>query len=60
MLEGVGVDRSQTATQHVPIVYSGTSINPCVDDTDVLTLVISNNISPAAAVQIDVYYALGA
>jgi hypothetical protein len=60
VLEGVGVDRSAVKTEHKAIVYSGTSVNPCIDESDVLTLKIDNNFVPSAAIQIDLYYALGA
>lgn len=60
MLEGVGVDRSASKTEHKPIIYSGTSVNPCIDETDALTLKIDNNLVVSAAIQIDLYYALGA
>lgn len=60
MLEGVGANRSALATEHAPIVYSGTSINPCIDETNTLTLVVANQAVPSAQITIDLYYALGA
>lgn len=60
MLEALCVSRSPTATQHVPVLYTGTSVHPCIDDSDTLTLLVQNNAVPGAFIQIDVYYALGA
>ncbi len=60
VLEGVGVDRSASKTEHKAIVYSSTSVNPCIDETDTLTLKIDNNIVAGAVLQIDILYALGA
>jgi len=60
VLEGVGVDRDNAATQHAVIVYAGTSLQPCIDETDTLTLQISNNAVASAYIEIVLYYALGA
>lgn len=60
VLEGVGLNRSATQTQKVPIVYPGTAINPCIDETNTLTLQIGDNLVPSAQVQVDLYYAMGA
>jgi len=60
VLEGVGRDRSAATTEHKPILYSGTSVNPCVDESDTLTLKVDNQFVAGAQVQIDLYYALGA
>lgn len=60
VLEGVGADRSATVVQHVPIVYTGTSLHPAVDEADTLTLQIANNAVHGAGVTIDLYFALGA
>ena len=60
LLEGVGVDRDNATTQHAVIVYAGTSLHPVVDETDVLTLQISNNVVASAQIEIVLYYALGA
>jgi len=59
LLEGVGVDRSNAATEHAPIVYSGTSLHPCIDETDTLTLSIDNNAVTSAYIEIVLYYAIG-
>lgn len=59
VLEGVGVDRSSLKTEHKPILYSATSVNPCIDDSDTLTLHVDNNSVPSASILIDLYYALG-
>ena len=60
VLEGLGLNRSDVLTQHAPILYSSTSVNPCIDETDALSLVIQNNFVASAAIQIDLYYATGA
>lgn len=60
VLEGVGVGRSAFKTEHKPIIYSSTSVNPCIDESDALTLKVDNNLVPGAVIQIDLYYALGA
>lgn len=59
VLEGVGANRDTLNTEEVPIVYTGTVIHPCVDETDTLTLKITGNAVNSAAVVIDVYFALG-
>ena len=60
LLEGVGTDRDNAATQQAVIVYAGTSLHPVVDETDVLTLSIDNNAVVSAQIEIALYYALGA
>lgn len=59
VLEGLGLNRSDVLTQHVPILYSGTSVNPAIDESDVATLTITGNSVASAVVQIDLYYAMG-
>ncbi len=59
LLEGVGMNRSASASQHAAVLYSSTSVNPVVDDSDTLTLVIDNHFAVSAQVVIDLYYALG-
>lgn len=59
-LEGVGANRSATATEMVPIVYSGTSLHTTVDEGDVLVLTFANNNVTGAELTVLLYYALGA
>lgn len=59
VLEGVGANRSASAKEKVPIVYSGTGLNPPVDELDTLTLTIANNSVNSAGVTVAVLYALG-
>src|SRR5262245_52940348 len=49
-LQGLGGNRSLTASQELNIVYSGTSVNPCVGEADVLRLVVQNNTVPSAQI----------
>ena len=60
VLEGVGGNRSITATQKVPVVYSGTGTHPAIAAGDALTLAITNNAVNSAVTVITLYYALGA
>jgi len=59
VLQGVGANRDTTNTEQAQIVVSGTSLRPTVDETDVLTLAITNNAVNSATVAIVLYYALG-
>lgn len=60
MLQGVGQNRSATASQDAPILYTSTSDHPVVDESDTLTLFIDNHFAPSGQMVIDLYYALGA
>lgn len=60
VLQGVGANRDTANTEAVPVVYSGTSLHPTVDETDTLTLTIANNIVNSATITIVVHYVLGA
>lgn len=60
MLEGLGGNRDLDTTEHAVLVYVGTSLHPYIDETDSLTLTISNNVVASAQVVIDLYFALGA
>lgn len=60
VLEGVGANRSDAATEKVPVVYTGSVVHPVVDGSDTLTLKISGNTTNSAAVVVELYYALGA
>lgn len=55
-LQGVGANRSASASEQVPVIYSGTAIHPPVKWGDGLTLAITNNSVNSALVTIDLYY----
>lgn len=59
VLQGVGANRDTANTESAQIVVSGTSLRPTVDETDTLTLTITNNAVNSATVVITLYYALG-
>lgn len=56
VLEGVGADRSTSATQKAPIVYSGTGVHPVVAQSDTLTLKVANNNVSSAIIKARIYY----
>lgn len=58
-LQGVGANRDTANTEAAAVVFSGTSINPVVDETDTLTLTIANNAVNSATITITLVYALG-
>lgn len=60
VLEGVGADRPEEVTVKAPIVFSGSAVHPCVDESDELTLKIANNSVASAEVVVEIYYAVGA
>lgn len=60
VLQGVGQNRDTTNTERAPIVHTGTSIHPVVDEGDVLTMAITNNAVNSAGLTVILYYALGA
>jgi hypothetical protein len=55
-LQGVGANRSATATEQAPIVYTGTSVHPPVDADETLTLNIDNNTVNSATIDITIFY----
>ncbi len=59
VLEGLGQNRSQSATQQTPILYSSTSVHPVVHESDDLTIVMDDNLVAGARVDVTLYYALG-
>lgn len=59
VLKGVGANRDTANTESAAILYSSTSVNPVVDESDTLTLAITNNSNNSATVVIVLYYALG-
>lgn len=60
VLQGVGANRSATASERANIVYSGGIDHPVVDGSDALTLKIAGNAVNSAITVIDLVYALGA
>jgi hypothetical protein len=59
VLQGVGANRDTANTESAAIVFSSTSINPVVDESDTLTLTIANNSVNSATITITLVYALG-
>lgn len=59
VLQGVGANRDTANTEAAAIVFSGTAINPVVDESDTLTLAITNNSVNSATIVITLVYALG-
>ena len=60
VLQGVGIDRDNAASEEANVVYSSTNVHPVVDECDRLTLKVSGNTSASAEVTIYLTYALGA
>lgn len=60
VLQGVGLNRSNVNSEAAAIVYSGTSIHPCVSPSDTLTLTIGGNNVANATTDITVYWIQGA
>jgi len=58
-LQGVGADRATATSEQVPVVYSGTSVNPPVSEDETLTLTFANNAVHSALIVGNVYYELG-
>lgn len=59
VLQGVGANRHTANTERAVVIYASTSIHPAVDDADVLTLKVANNLVNSAQIVIVLYYALG-
>lgn len=59
VLRGAGGNRDTANTEIAAVVFSSTSAHPMVDETDTLTLAISNNSVNSATVVIVLTYALG-
>ena len=59
-MQGVGANRSATATEQAAIVYASTSVHPPVSISELLTLTLAGNIVNSATVHIVIVYALGA
>ena len=59
VLQGVGANRDTATTEAAAIVFSGTSVHPVVDESDTLTLTITNNAVNSATITVTLVYALG-
>lgn len=59
LLEGLGMARDKSAVEQAVIRYASTSLHPCVDESDTLTLVVTGNAAASATTAITLYYALG-
>ena len=59
MLEQVGINRDLSRCEHAVIVYASTSVHPAVIEANTLQLRITGNGAASAAVNVDLYYALG-
>lgn len=59
VLEGAGLLRDTATTEQASIKYASTSLHPAVDESDTLTLAITQNNAPGAILTVDLYYALG-
>lgn len=56
VLQGVAANRDTANTEKASIVFSGTSVNPPVAITDVLTLKVTNNSVNSATIVVKLYY----
>lgn len=56
VLQAVGSNRSDSVTEKVAIVFSGTGIHPPVAMSDVLTCKLANNSVNAAGIVVKLYY----
>lgn len=59
VLQSLGLNRDTANTETASIVFSGTGTHPCVDESDTLTLTITNNSVNSATIAVELYYALG-
>jgi hypothetical protein len=59
VLQGVGANRDTANTEAAAVVFTSTSVNPVVDESDTLTLTIANNSVNSATITITLVYALG-
>lgn len=53
------MNRDAVASQQAPLFYASTSVHPCCDESDTLTLLVSGNSVASAQTVIDLYYAMG-
>lgn len=56
VLQGVGANRSTSATEKAAIVFSGTSVHPPVAMVDTLTFKVTNNAVNSAGIVVKLYY----
>jgi hypothetical protein len=59
VLQGVGANRDTANTEMAAVIFASTSVNPVVDESDTLTLAITNNSVNSATITVVLYYALG-
>lgn len=59
VLEAVGMNRSTSATEKVPVVYSGTGTHVAIDELDTLVLTFAQNSVTGAEVTVVIVYGLG-
>jgi len=59
LLQGLGVNRSATATEETHIIYTSTYNNPIFSQDDVLTLAMTNSTKNSAIFDVYLFYALG-
>lgn len=58
MLETLGRNRDNAASERTPLVYAGTAIHPYIDEMNALTLKVTNNSVVSAEIIVDLYYGL--
>ena len=56
VLQTTGENRDTANTETAHIVYSGTTVHPCVSQADTLTLTITGNSQTSATTVITIYY----
>ena len=59
-LQGVGADRSEVLAQEAVIRYSGTNLRPVVQNSDILTLVVTGNSVASAELAVTLVFATDA
>jgi hypothetical protein len=60
ILQGLGANLLTATSEQKAIVFSSTEIHPAVDQSDTLTMVITNNSVNSAIIVINLYVTLGA
>lgn len=58
-LQAVGENRAAATSEQVPVVYSGTSVNPPVSKDETLTMKIAGQSANGALIVGNLYYSLG-
>ena len=56
VLQGVGLNRDLVVSEDAAIVYSGTSGQPYVDESDTLTLDVRGNLVASAEATVAIYW----